>query len=53
MRSSAGWSDFLDETGLRENTIIIFMSDHGEMLGDHGLVLKGCRFYEGLGCVCR
>ena len=24
------------------------MSDHGEMLGDHGLVLKGCRFYEGL-----
>jgi len=39
---------FLDESGLRENTIIIFMSDHGEMLGDHGLVLKGCRFYEGL-----
>lgn len=38
----------LDETGQRENTIIIFMSDHGEMLGDHGLVLKGCRFYEGL-----
>ena len=24
------------------------MSDHGEMLGDHGLVAKGCRFYEGL-----
>jgi len=23
------------------------MSDHGEMLGDHGLRLKGCRFYEG------
>ena len=40
--------DYLDETGQRENTIIIFMSDHGEMLGDHGLVLKGCRFYEGL-----
>ena len=39
---------YLDETGLRQNTIIIFMSDHGEMLGDHGLVLKGCRFYEGL-----
>ena len=38
----------LDESGQRENTIIIFMSDHGEMLGDHGLVLKGCRFYEGL-----
>ena len=40
--------DYLEETGQRENTIIIFMSDHGEMLGDHGLMLKGCRFYEGL-----
>lgn len=40
--------NFLDERSLRENTIVIFMSDHGEMLGDHGLVLKGCRFYEGL-----
>jgi len=38
----------LDETGQRDNTVIIFTSDHGEMLGDHGLVLKGCRFYEGL-----
>ena len=40
--------DALEETGQRENTIIIFTSDHGETLGDHGLVLKGCRFYEGL-----
>ena len=40
--------DYLDATGQRENTIIIFMSDHGEMLGDHGLLLKGCRLYEGL-----
>ena len=40
--------DFLEKTGQRQNTVIIFMSDHGEMLGDHGLVLKGCRFYEGL-----
>lgn len=40
--------DYLDETGQRENTIIIFMSDHGDMLCDHGLLLKGCRFYEGL-----
>ena len=38
----------LDETGQRENTMIIFTSDHGETLGDHGLLLKGCRFYEGL-----
>ena len=38
----------LDATGQRENTVIIFTSDHGETLGDHGLVQKGCRFYEGL-----
>lgn len=24
------------------------MSDHCEMLGDHGLLYKGCRIYEGL-----
>ncbi|MDG2389695.1 MAG: sulfatase-like hydrolase/transferase [Planctomycetaceae bacterium] len=40
--------DYLDETGQRENTVIIFTSDHGESLGDHGLMYKGCRFYEGL-----
>jgi len=39
---------YLDETGQRENTVIIFTSDHGESLGDHGLMYKGCRFYEGL-----
>ena len=38
----------LDETGQRDNTVIIFTSDHGEALGDHGLMYKGCRFYEGL-----
>jgi len=38
----------LDETGQRENTIVILTSDHGTALGDHGLVAKGCRFYEGL-----
>ena len=38
----------LDETGQRDNTVIVFTSDHGEALGDHGLMYKGCRFYEGL-----
>ena len=36
----------LDETGQADNTIVIFMSDHGEMLGDHGLYLKGPYFYD-------
>jgi arylsulfatase A-like enzyme len=38
----------VERLGQRERTIVIFTSDHGEMLGDHGLLLKGCRFYEGL-----
>jgi arylsulfatase A-like enzyme len=38
----------LEETGQRRDTIVLFMSDHGELLGDHGLIYKGCRFYEGL-----
>lgn len=40
--------DELKRSGLMENTIIIFASDHGELLGDHGLWLKGPFFYEGL-----
>ncbi|MBL8380040.1 MAG: sulfatase-like hydrolase/transferase [Burkholderiales bacterium] len=40
--------DCLAATGQLDNTIIVYMSDHGELLGDHGLILKGCRFFEGL-----
>jgi len=35
----------LDELGLSENTLVIFTSDHGEMLGAHGLREKNV-FYE-------
>ena len=33
--------DALKETGQYDNTIIIFTSDHGDMLGGHGLITKG------------
>jgi len=35
----------LEETGQLENTVIIYVSDHGEMLGEHGLWNK-LNFYE-------
>ncbi len=31
----------LKETGLFDNTVIIFTSDHGDYLGDFGMLLKG------------
>jgi arylsulfatase A-like enzyme len=38
--------DELDKKGVTKNTIVLFVSDHGEMLGDHGLVSK-MKMYEG------
>jgi choline-sulfatase len=35
----------LEATGLRENTIVVFASDHGEMLGERGLWYK-MSFFE-------
>ena len=37
----------LDSLGERDNTIVIFTSDHGDMMGDHGLFLKGFMHYRG------
>ena len=36
--------DALDKEGLTEKTVVVFLSDHGEYLGDYGLVGKGMFF---------
>ncbi len=36
----------LEETDQLGRTLVVFTSDHGELLGDHGLYLKGPHFYE-------
>ena len=36
----------LEDLGLANNTMVVFTSDHGEMLGDHGMNSKFV-FYEG------
>ncbi|MBL8233665.1 MAG: sulfatase-like hydrolase/transferase [Bryobacterales bacterium] len=36
----------LDESGVRDNTLIVFTSDHGDLLGDHHLYTKGPFHYR-------
>ena len=36
----------LKNAGLEDNTIIVFTSDHGDMNGSHGLILKNVLFEE-------
>jgi arylsulfatase A-like enzyme len=38
----------LEESGLSDDTIVVYTTDHGEFLGDHGLYLKGPMLYDGL-----
>ncbi len=40
--------DYLDELGWADNTIVILNSDHGHMIGEHGLTHKGGHVYEGV-----
>jgi arylsulfatase A-like enzyme len=34
----------LGDLKIRDNTLIVFISDHGDMLGDHGLYFKGLAY---------
>ena len=36
----------LDDTGLADSTVVVVTADHGDMFGDHGLMLKGAMHYE-------
>jgi len=40
--------DTLEETGQGDNTLVVFMSDHGEHIGNHGLLFKGQSMYDEL-----
>jgi arylsulfatase A-like enzyme len=38
----------LQSLGLAENTVVLFTSDHGDLMGDRGLMFKGGLHYGGL-----
>ena len=40
--------DALDRLGLAGNTLVVFSTDHGHFLGQHGLIAKGAFHYEDL-----
>jgi uncharacterized sulfatase len=40
--------DRLDELGIAKNTIVVFSTDHGHLMGQHGLTAKGAFPYEDL-----
>ena len=44
--------DYLDENNLTENTIVIYSSDHGFFLGNHGLYNKGWMFEDAIRIPC-
>ena len=36
----------IQNMGLLDNTMVIFMADHGFLLGEHGLIAKNYSMYE-------
>lgn len=43
-----GVIECLRRTGLLSRTVLIFLSDHGDFMGDHGLLFKGPLHYQSL-----
>ncbi|WP_138934242.1 choline-sulfatase [Roseovarius arcticus] len=40
----AALMNVLEETGLSDNTVVVFVSDHGDMMGERGMYYKKCFF---------
>ena len=38
----------LDALGPADDTLVVYTSDHGDLMGDHGLLMKGPFHYDGL-----
>ncbi|MCR9137718.1 MAG: sulfatase-like hydrolase/transferase [Alphaproteobacteria bacterium] len=38
----------LEASGLADNTVVVFTTDHGDYMGDHGLMLKLLLHYQGV-----
>jgi len=38
----------INSLGLEKDTIVIFTSDHGDFMGDHGILLKAITHYQGV-----
>ena len=43
---SAACSDFLESRGMLENTLIVLVADHGESLGEHGILYRHVGLYD-------
>ncbi|HAX95063.1 MAG TPA: hypothetical protein DCY35_00850 [Prolixibacteraceae bacterium] len=41
--------DWLDESGLNQHTLVVFFSDHGDMMGSHGRYEKQVAYEESIG----
>jgi arylsulfatase A-like enzyme len=43
---AGGILNTLEELGLADNTIVVYTSDHGDLMGAHGMVTKGVMYEE-------